>query len=321
MLDETANVLQKELNCTYLEALVETGENLFHEEITQDELSELAAKRLSGLYSSIQMALFSNEEIRKAYQLAILKGMKDHSQPHHQMTPDSIGYFISYLFGKFFVDRSKVSILDPAVGTGNLLNTVLNSHEEKVDFQPIGVDIDDLLINLAYVGANLQKKPTQFFNQDALEPLFIEKVEAVICDLPVGYYPNDQRATAFQLKADDGHSYAHHLYIEQSINYTKPGGYLFFLIPNNLFETEEAPKLHEFLKETAYIQGVLQLPLSLFQDERAAKSIFIIQKKKEGVQPPKEVLLAKLPQFSNEEAFHNLLNQIDNWFQQNKNSE
>ena len=51
----------------------------------------------------------------------------------------------------------------------------------------------------------------------------------VVSDLPVGYYPNDSRATEYQLKADEGHSYAHHLFIEQSIRYVKDGGYLCFL--------------------------------------------------------------------------------------------
>ena len=139
--------------------------------------------------------------------------------------------------------------MDPAVGTGNLLTTVINQELDK-SIEGIGVEIDDLLIKLAYINANLQEHPIQFFNQDSLEPLFIEPVDAVISDLPVGYYPNDVRAADYQLKADEGHSYAHHLFIEQSIKHVKSGGYLFFVIPNGLFESEQSKKLHEFLKET-----------------------------------------------------------------------
>ncbi len=72
--------------------------------------------------------------------------------------------------------------------------------------EPIGVEIDDILIRLAYVNANLQAHPVQLFNQDSLEPLFIDPVDAVVCDLPVGYYPNDSRAADYQLKAVEGHS-------------------------------------------------------------------------------------------------------------------
>lgn len=318
MINETAEILQEELKCTYLEALAETGDNLFHQTVMQPELSELTEKRLTKKYSEVQLSAYNNEEIRKAYQFAILKGMKNHVQQNHQMTPDTIGYFISYLLHKFMNGQQDIRLLDPAAGTGNLLTTILNKKVPDMAMNAYAVEIDDILIRLAYTGANLLMHPIEFFNQDGLGPLFIDPVDAVVCDLPVGYYPNDERAAEFKLKRDEGHSYAHHLFIEQGLNYTKPGGYLFLLIPNDLFESEEAVKLHHFLKETAYIQAVLQLPFSMFANSRAAKSIFIIQKKKPGIRPPQEVLLAALPKLSNKEALDKILIKMEKWFQENK---
>ncbi len=318
VLNETAEILQAELSCSYLEALAETGENLFHEDILQEELSELTTKRLKKIYSEIALNQFTNEQIRKGYQLAILKGMKDSVQPNHQMTPDSIGLFLGYLVNKFYENSKSLSLFDPAVGTGNLLTTILN-HLTSKEIHSIGVDVDDLLIKLAYIGANLQRQPIQFFHQDSLQPLFIDPVDAVVCDLPVGYYPNDEGAQKYQLKAEDGHSYAHHLFIEQSIHHIKPGGYLFFLIPNNLFESTEAPKLHAYLQEHVHIQGILQLPLSMFKNQQAAKSIFILQKKSENVKAPKQVLFASLPTLSNQQSMGSILQKIDKWFAENKN--
>lgn len=315
LFNETALVLQEELGCTYLEALAETGENIFHGSILQEELSELSVKRLKKQYEEIHIERFSNEELRKAFQLVILKGMKENVQPNHQMTPDTVGMLTAYLVGKF-VSTPSFRILDPAVGTGNLLTTVLNHIEKNVE--AIGVDIDDLLIKLAYVNANLQEHPVQLFNQDSLEPLFIDPVEAVISDLPVGYYPNDVRAADYQIKADEGHSYSHHLFIEQSVRHIKPGGYLFFIIPNGLFESEQAPKLHEFIKENVFIQGLLQLPLSMFKNKNAAKSILILQKKGEGIEPPKQVLLADLPSLSKAAEVDKILVKIEKWFNENK---
>lgn len=311
--NETALVLQEGLSCTYLEALAETGENLFHGSVLQDELSELTVKRLKKQYENITLDHFSGEEIRKAYQLSILKGMKENVQQHHQMTPDAIGLLTAYLVGKF-VSASAFRLLDPAVGTGNLLTTVLN-HLSQRTITSVGIEIDDLLIKLAYVNANLQKHPLQLFNQDSLEPLFIEPVDAVVSDLPVGYYPNDLRAGDYQLKAEQGHSYSHHLFIEQSIRHTKPGGYLFFIIPNGLFESEQARKLHEYIKENGHIQGILQLPLSAFKNKDAGKSILILQKKGENTAPPKEVLLVNLPSLSNAVEMEKMLKKIDNWLQ------
>jgi site-specific DNA-methyltransferase (adenine-specific) len=314
--NETAVILQEELSCTYLEALAETGENIFEGNLLQEGLSELSTKRLEKKYDELNLEEFTNEEIRKAYQLVILKGMKESAQPNHQMTPDSVGILIGYLVHKFNKNES-IHILDPAVGTGNLLTAVLNNQMNNQS-SAIGVDVDDLLIKLAYVNANLQKHPVQFYNQDSLEPLLVDPVDVVISDLPVGFYPNDLRAQDYELKAKQGHSYAHHLLIEQSVNHVKPGGYLFFVVPNGLFESEEAPKLGEYLKEKVIIQGFLQLPLNMFNNKTSAKSILILQKKGENVQPPKEALLVELPSLSSMKAMEKILSQIGQWITENK---
>ncbi|USK38211.1 class I SAM-dependent methyltransferase [Cytobacillus firmus] len=316
ILNETAVIMQEELHCTYLEALAETGENLFHESILQDELSELTVKRLRKSYEAIDLSSCTKEEIRKSFQLAILKGMKENVQPNHQMTPDAVGMLMGYLVEKFIQDKS-FRLLDPAVGTGNLLTTVMNHQSGKV-IEANGIEIDDLLIKLAYINANLQEHPIQFFNQDSLEPLFIESADAVVSDLPVGYYPNDVRSAEYKLKADEGHSYSHHLFIEQSMNHVRSGGYLFFIIPNGMFESDQAPKLHEFIKKNAYIQGLIQLPLTMFKNEKAAKSIFILQKKGEGVTPPKQALLVNLPSLSKTAEAEKILKKIDVWFKESK---
>jgi len=315
IINETAVILQEELDCSYLEALAETGENLFQGTILQEELSELTERRLKKQYEEIHLDNYSNEDIRKAYQLVILKGMKENVQPNHQMTPDSVGMLFGYLVDKF-MNRASFRLLDPAVGTGNLLTTVLNHSRKSIT--SIGVEIDDILIKLAYINANLQGYPVQFFNQDSLEPLFIESVDAVIADLPIGYYPNDLRAADYQLKADEGHSYSHHLFIEQSVRHTLPGGYLFFLIPNDLFESSQASQLHEYIKGNLNIQALLQLPTSMFKSKSSAKSILILQKKGEGVKPPNQALLVNLPTLSNAFEMEKILTKIEKWFQENK---
>jgi site-specific DNA-methyltransferase (adenine-specific) len=313
LFNETAIVLQEELSCTYLEALAETGENLFHSSILQEELSELTVKRLKKQYEQVNLERFSREEIRKAFQLVILKGMKENIQPNHQMTPDTVGILVGYLVSKF-IQKQEYRLLDPAVGTGNLLTTVLNQQSQK-NIEALGAEIDDILIKLAYVNANLQEHSVRFFHQDSLEPLFLDPIDVVVSDLPVGFYPNDLRAADYQIKAEEGHTYSHHLFIEQSVNHTVPGGYLFFLIPNGLFESEQASLLHEYIKEHLIIQGLIQLPESMFKNKNAGKSILILQKKGENVQPPKQALLVQLPSLSSSAVMEKVLGKIDEWLQ------
>ncbi len=316
--DSSAVVLRKELDVTYLEALVETGDNLFEGAILQEELSESAIERLNREYSTFNEETYKGEEIRKAFQLAILKGMKEGVQANHEMTPDAVGMFMSYLFHKFMQGQNEITVLDPAIGTGNLMTTVFNSAKEGLTMSGFGVEVDEVLIKLALVNANLQKHAIEFFHQDGLAPLYIDPVDAVISDLPIGYYPNEIGASEYKLKADEGMSYAHHLFIEQSVKHTKEGGYLFFLVPNFIFESDQAPKLHAFIKETCFIQGLLQLPVSMFKNEKNAKSIFVLQKKGPSVTMPKQALLVELPKFSNMKAMEDIMDQLNTWFATHK---
>ncbi|PRT09598.1 class I SAM-dependent methyltransferase [Bacillus thuringiensis] len=316
--DSSAVVLRKELDVTYLEALVETGDNLFEGAILQEELSESAIERLNREYSTFNEEIYKGEEIRKAFQLAILKGMKEGVQANHEMTPDAVGMFMSYLFHKFMQGQNEITVLDPAIGTGNLMTTVFNSAKEGLTMSGFGVEVDEVLIKLALVNANLQKHAIEFFHQDGLAPLYIDPVDAVVSDLPIGYYPNEIGASEYKLKADEGMSYAHHLFIEQSVKHTKEGGYLFFLVPNFIFESDQAPKLHAFIKETCFIQGLLQLPVSMFKNEKNAKSIFVLQKKGSNVTMPKQALLVELPKFSNMKAMENIMDQLNTWFATHK---
>ncbi|EJR51162.1 hypothetical protein IIM_03530 [Bacillus cereus VD107] len=316
--DSSTVVLRKELDVTYLEALVETGDNLFEGAILQEELSESTIERLNREYSTFNEETYKGEEIRKAFQLAILKGMKEGVQANHEMTPDAVGMFMSYLFHKFMQGQKEITVLDPAIGTGNLMTTVFNSAKEGLAMSGFGVEVDEVLIKLALVNANLQKHAIEFFHQDGLAPLYIDPVDAVVSDLPIGYYPNEIGASEYTLKADEGMSYAHHLFIEQSVKHTKEGGYLFFLVPNFIFESDQAPKLHAFIKETCFIQGLLQLPVSMFKNEKNAKSIFVLQKKGQGVTMPKQALLVELPKFSNMKAMENIMDQLNTWFATHK---
>ena len=317
LITSTAKVIQEELGMTEMEAIAETGENWFHNAVLQEELSELAVKRLKKSYHDLPLEQFAKEDIRKGWQLAVLKSMRTNVQANHQMTPDAIGFLFAYLLEKFTKKQDTLAITDLAVGTGNLMFSCLNSLDKK-EIHATGVEVDETLIRLAYCGANLIGHPIQFLHQDSLQSLFINPADAVICDLPIGYYPNEQRAAEFTLKSENGMSYAHHLLIEQSFTYSKEGAYLFFLVPNDLFNTIEAKALHQFINDEGYIQGMIQLPESLFQSKQSAKSILILQKKGKDIKAPKQVLLVNMPKLSDRAATASMLNKIDTWIKEEK---
>ncbi|OZM57986.1 SAM-dependent methyltransferase [Lottiidibacillus patelloidae] len=310
LFDNTATLIQKEMDITYLEALIETSENIFHGEIHAH--NEVFKQQLKKEYEKEQLESYSKDEIRKAFQLAILKGMKEGTQPHHEMTPDAVALFLSYLLNKMTESKEKFSLFDPAIGTGNLMSALINNSKKKI--AGFGSDVDETLLKLCYANANLQENSIELYHQDSFKPLYLSKTDFIVSDLPLGYYPNDAVAKTYKLKADKGHSYSHYLMIEQSLNYVKDDGYCLLMIPNFTFEGEQAEKLNKYLRENAYIIGLLKLPLSLFKNEKFAKSILILQKKGTTAKQPHQVLLADLPKFSNMKAMESMMAQMNDWF-------
>ncbi|MBD7984308.1 class I SAM-dependent methyltransferase [Sporosarcina sp. Sa2YVA2] len=268
---------------------------------------------LSGEQLPQLTATVSKEEIRRGIQLAVLKGMKQQVQSHHQMTPDAIGMLIGHFAAKL-VQEESVTLLDPAAGTGNLLFTVMNSIGDNVS--AFSVEIDELLVRLSAVSADLMEQPVHFFVQDALRPLMIDPVDMVVCDLPVGYYPDDENAVNFEMMAEEGHAFSHHLFIEQSMNHLKDGGYGIYLVPATLFESDQSDILHKYLKKNAVIRAVIQLPDSLFKNAVHEKSIMIVQKPSEQIVGKRDVLLTKVPNLSSKQAMSAFLQRFDEWVEE-----
>jgi site-specific DNA-methyltransferase (adenine-specific) len=311
-LDESTEIIQNDCELTYMEALIYAGEMFFQGEVTHP-LSELALKKVEKAVSEVDLEELTKEQIRKAVQLAILKAMKEATQPNHAMTPDAVAIFMGYLVNKLTEKYETYRIFDPAIGSGNLVTAILNQANKHVDC--FGVEPDETLLQLAYVSANLQQHKIELFHQDSLMDILMDPVDIVVADLPVGHYPNEEIASRYQLKSDEGMSYTHHLMIEQSLNYTKDGGFLLFLVPNFLFESDQAKSLHSFIKDHAHIYSLLQLPKSMFKEDKHAKSIFIIRKKATGIKGPSQALLAELPSFSNKQALSQMVASMNKWFE------
>lgn len=316
-LDDTTKKIQQHRNDTYLESLTTTLEILFYDDIVDNSMDDIVKQTLTKSLQQIDLDIYAIHHIRKAVQLAILKGMKGTTQQHHLMTPEAIALLIGYLVGKLTHKQTKLRIFDPVSGTANLLTAVMRHLQKDKQVEAYANEIDPTLLKLSLQYANLQKMEIEFFHQDSLRPFLLDPVDIVIADLPVGYYPDDERAQHFQLEAEEGHSYSHHLLMEQSMNYTKSGGYLLFLIPNFLFTSDQSDQLQAYLQEHAHIVGLLELPKTVFKDDSHAKSIFILQKKGEHTSACKQPLLVQLPSLSNAQAMEDILGQMNGWFTTN----
>ena len=315
-LDETTMEIESQVDESYLDSLLYTLEALFYDEVQREENNELLVKVIERKLNEVKIERYSVETIRKAIQLALLKAMKAHTQHQHLMTPEAVAMIIGYLANKLVEGREdKITLFDPASGTGNLLFVVME--QLKHELEVYASEVDPLLLKLSLFNANLQKKEIEFFHQDSLSPLLIDPVDLIVTDLPVGFYPDDVQASEYELKSEEGHSYSHHLFIEQSLKHTKPDGFLVFIIPETLFTSDQSAELHTFIQEHAKIVGVIQLPETAFTSKEQAKSILILQKNGESEKVYKQPLLVQLPSLSNAEAMEDILKQMNQWFDEN----
>lgn len=369
ILDQSSTYIAEQLGKTYLDALIDTAEQLFQQEILLDELNQKQVEKLQSIYQEFKEETYSKEEVRRGFQLAVLKGMKaEQVIPGSGVTPDSVVMLVGYLAQKLLEaekagsiapqtepndvseleketsqglekessqelgkeaskeledgagkEERKMTILDPAVGIGNLLTGVCNAISQET--RAIGTEVEPVLVRLAYVNANLQQHDVELFHQDGLKPLFIDGCDMIVSDIPVGRYPNDKVARSFALYEEGEDVYTHHLFIEQALRYVKEGGYLLLIIPNFLFEEPGSVRLRSFLMEHAYIQALLQIPQELFQKGSIQKSIFILQKKGDHIKKPKQTLLAQLPSFHNKSKVAEFIQQMNRWIEAEKGDE
>lgn len=312
-IDEQTMKLQELEGEPYLDSLAMCMEVLFYGTFQREVAAEVKDSIETPL-QQIELSTYNTADIHKAIQLIIIKGMQKTTQHQHAITPETIALFIGYLAEKLMKGKESIRIFDPVGGTGNLLLTVLDYLKQETN--AYASEVDTTLLRIALMYANLLKKEVEFFHQDSLRPLLLDPVDLVVADLPVGYYPDDIQAETFELQKKEGHSYAHHLLIEQSLHYTKAGGYLVFVIPEHLFSTEESDTLNAFLQQHAHIIGIIQLAESTFKSKEHKKSIFILRKKGEETKDVKQPLLVQLPSFKDTKAMEDIMNKINQWFQE-----
>ncbi len=325
-LDESSKILVDALELPYLEALIHSAENLIDHGTVYNEdnvLSKETVEQLEKLYKDIQLEEIEPETIRQGMQIALLRGMKeDYIQPNHQMTPDSIGSLIAYLIEIIAEPEGDIQMTDLAVGTGNLLLTIHHFLKQAPNREITlsGVDNDELMLSIASTNSTIQRTPINLLYQDALMNLLLQPADIMVSDLPIGYYPLEERLTDYQttFKGKDVQSYSHFLLIEQAFNYLKEDGYGFFLLPSNVFDDENVSVLVDYLQEVGYMQGIIQLPREIFANEASRKSVFVVQKKGPNAKQMGDVLLSNAPDFKDFEAMKSFLGEIAEWKKENK---
>ncbi|HEM5206514.1 TPA: class I SAM-dependent methyltransferase [Streptococcus suis] len=254
----------------------------------------------------------TKEEWRRAYQFLLIKANQtEPMQYNHQFTPDSIGFILSFLVDQL-VPTQKVTVLEIGSGTGNLAQTILNASQKELDY--LGIEVDDLLIDLSASIADVMQADISFAQGDAVRPQILKESQIILADLPIGYYPDDQIASRYQVASSNEPTYAHHLLMEQSLKYLEKDGFAILLAPNDLLTSPQSDLLKGWLQEQANIVAMIALPPSLFGKSAMAKSIFVLQKKAARSLTP---FVYPLQSLQEPEAIQKFMLNFKNWKQEN----
>ena len=302
---ENTQTIQNDLQTNFYDALVEQNA-IYLDGQTELTLVKENNQRLKDLN-------LNKEEWRRSFQYLLMKAAQTEPlQANHQFTPDGIGFLLVFLVDQL-ASSDKVEVLEMGSGTGNLAQTLMNNCQRSLDY--LGLEIDDLLIDLAASMAEVMKADVNFAQGDAIRPQVLKESDVIISDLPVGYYPDDAIASRYQVASPQGHTYAHHLLIEQSLKYLKPGGVAIFLAPNDLLTSEQSPLLKNWMQDHAQVLAMVTLPENLFRSANLAKTIFVFRKQEEAVVQP---FVYPLTDLQDQEDLMKFRESFQNW---NKESE
>lgn len=289
--DKVANLLYENYKTPYIEGMNEAF-NFLLDDIFEGEYNAEDIGTINELKVKVTNVEFEREEIRKSVQLGMLKGYKHTYSSNALITPDTIGIFMGYLVRKLMDIKTIKSVLDPVVGSGNLVYTVLNQLE--INPKVFGVDSDLAKCNLARNLGDLLDYENEMFFQDTLT-YFDQGFDLILADMPIV----------------DSETYLPFQIINHHFDSLKNGGFFISLIENDFFEKKGSDIFRDEIQKKGYIFGLVKLSETLFKSN--PKSILILRKKGENVQSFKDFLLVDLPSFNDAEAFNNTINQIDSW--------
>ena len=266
---ENIQIIQNDLATNFYDALIEQNS------IYLDGQTNLQVVKDNN--KSLKRLALRKEEWLRTYQFLLMKAAQTEPlQANHQFTPDTVALLLIFIIEELWPGQ-ELNLLELGSGMGILGASFLTSLDKKVDY--LGVEIDDLLIDLAASITEVIGLPAVYAQGDAVRPQILKESDIIVSDLPIGYYPDDQVASRYEVAASDEHTDAHHVLMEQSLKYLKNGGFAIFLAPSNLLSSPQSDLLKLWLKKNAQLVAMITLPENLFSQGSNSKAIFVLQKK------------------------------------------
>ena len=282
----------------FLKLLVDSGKNIVECDVLNKEATPEQKQELLAIYEKLSDVDFNVEEIRKAFQMMVLRAFNEGNLKNGDTTPDTLGIFVAYLINKLTGKPKKLKILDPVVGTGNLLYSVANHLDCELEL--FGIENIKDVLDIATILGDLLNYKVEMYCQDTLDHPF-SGMDIVIADLP------DYKVSEMEDR------YFPYLCVLQHMASLKEDGYFIGIVPNDFFEHDEDSFFKTNIVKYGSVLGVLELPTNMFKSN--PKSIVIFSR---VPLESKKCLLVELPSFSDAGALNKALIKIEDWFEINK---
>ena len=292
LIDKACLVYYEDQKTDYLEAFIKVSKDLTMD-FNEGKLSDKAIDKLHQIYHKIEEDSFLNEEVRLACELIILKGLKQRNIILDFMTPDVINYLYTYIINAIlkytnYKDKKELVIMDTVLGTGNLLQTIINN-VDKVEIKGIGIDHDELLVHTARALSELLGNELVINYQDAKNDNY-EYADIVIGDFG---------------EVND----VHEIILKRLINLPNDGFFVYLI--NNDFFIKGSDSIKEKLKKETTFIGLIVLPDKFTSEGHIGKSIIIGKK---AIMKDYQMAVIKIDENVNKDSFEDAINKINTMF-------
>ena len=318
------------LDMSYMEAIHETLKNYVCGQVQQmdGQPEDAVVEELEAAYQSLSVEELAKEDQQALWQWLLLEGVKrDGLHPNYQPTADAVAMIMGYMAARLMKHNQQkakevLQVFDPCMGTGNLMEHVLKTLRRN-GYQAVGqgIDNDDLMLSIGETMAALEKEEALTLTLgDAMSDLLVAPSQLVVGDLPVGYYPLDETAKNYisgqPFLEEKSHAFSHYLMIEQGLKYMADSGWGLFLVPKTMLNDPNFLRLMKAIKEYGYLQALLNLPTSLFAQEKAQKSLLLVQRHGEKSKQSANVLIGDIPDFKSAEKMNQFMTSFQRWLEQ-----